>query len=296
MSKQKVLSKRKKLSIFDVINTGFLILLALMTVFPFLQTLLTSFASYEDVVTAKLIVIPWDFNFDSYHYIFAANVILKPSLISTIITVGGTLFQLLMTMIGAYVLSSRTLPFRTGIMSAIIFTMFFGGGLIPFVLIVQSLGMLNSYFALVLPFSINSFNLILLRNFIRGLPYEVLEAAKIDGASEMRILFQVIIPLSIPAEMTIGLYYFVGLWNDWYWPMIFLEDAHKYPLALALRSLIINSSSDLEIQGGYNNLEYLDSKSKEAAVVMISILPMIAVFPFVQKFFVKGIVLGAVKG
>ena len=135
-----------------------------------------------------------------------------------------------------------------------------------------------------------------MRNFIRALPYELVEAAKIDGSSEIRILFSIIIPLSVPAQMTIGLYYAVGLWNDWYWPMIFLEDTDKYPLALALRSLIINSSGDLEIEGGYTPLEYLDSKSKEAAVVMISIIPMITVYPFVQKFFVKGMVLGAVKG
>lgn len=286
----------KKWTAFDVINTVFLVLLAFITMFPFLQTFLTSFASYKDVANAEFIVIPWNFTFEAYEYIFAADVILKPFLISVGVTVLGTAYQLLMTVVGAYVLSSRTLPFRKIIMGFIVFTMFFGGGLIPFVLVVQSLGLLDSYFALVIPFSINSFNLILLRNFIRGLPFELVEAAKIDGASEITTLFSIIIPLSIPAEMTIGLYYAVGLWNDWYWPMIFIENSQKYPLALALRSLIMNSSSDLDIQGGYTNLEYLDSKSKEAAVVMISILPMIAVYPFVQKFFVKGIVLGAVKG
>ena len=285
-----------KRTAFDYINGIVLTLLALITLYPFLQTLLTSFASYKDVAEADFIVVPWHFTFDAYRYIFAAKVITKPFLISAAVTIFGTLFQLLMTTIGAYVLSSRTLPFRNVLMTGIIFTMFFGGGLIPFVLVVQSLHLLNSYFALVVPFAVNSFNLILLRNFIRALPYELVEAAKIDGSSEIRILFSIIIPLSVPAQMTIGLYYSVGLWNEWYWPMIFLEDTDKYPLALALRSLIINSSGDLEIEGGYTPLEYLDSKSKEAAVVMISIIPMIAVYPFVQKFFVKGMVLGAVKG
>lgn len=286
----------KKKTAFDYLNVCVLTFLALVTFYPFLTTFLTSFASYEDIVIARFVVIPKHFSFEAYQYIFAANIILNPFLVSTCVTVAGTIFQLLMTMIGAYVLSSRTMPFRNVFMTAIVFTMFFGGGLIPFVLVVQSLGMLNSYFSLVLPFSVNTFYLILMRNFVRALPYELVEAAKIDGSSEIRILFSIIIPLSVPAEMTIGLYYAVGLWNDWYWPMIFLEDSEMYPLALALRSLIMNSSSDLEIEGGYSNLEYLDSKAKEAAVVMISILPMVAVYPFVQKFFVKGMVLGAVKG
>ena len=286
----------KRLTAFHVVNGTLLTLLTLMMVYPFVQTLLTSFASYGDVVSSRWIALPKHFNFDSYLYLFSADVIVTPFLISFLVTVCGTVWQVLMTALGAYVLSSRTLPFRRVLMSFLIFTMFFGGGLIPFVLVIQSLGMINSYFGLIIPFSINSFNLILLRNFMRALPYELIEAAKMDGAGELKIMIGIVMPLSVPALATISLYYAVGLWNDWYWPMIILEDSAKYPLALALKSLISNSASDLEIEGGYSNIEYLDSKTKEAAVVIISIIPVLVLYPFIQKFFVNGVVLGAVKG
>ena len=278
----------------NVVNAIFLTILAFMTFYPFLQTLLTSFASYEDVLNAKFIVIPWHFNFDSYKEIFESGVILRPYITSMIITIVSTALQLFLTSLGAYVLASKTLPFKRALNGFIIFTMFFGGGLIAFVLLLKSLHLLNSYFGLIIPFAVNAFYLILLKNYMRRLPDSVFEAARLDGASEFRIFIKIALPLCIPALMTIGLYYFVGSWNDWYWPMIIIEDPEKYTLAYVLRYLIMNSSSDLQING-HVNPTYLNSRTKEAATVIVSIIPMIVVFPIVQKYFVKGITLGAVK-
>lgn len=286
----------RKINFADAVIVFILLLFTCLALYPFIYTVAGSFNDGIDFEYGGIWFFPRKFTLANYQAVFFDDRLYRAFLNTVVSTVAGVAGGLIFTSCVAYAMSHNRLKGKKIFWTINMITMFFGGGLIPFVLVVQSLHLLNSYFALVVPFAVNSFNLILLRNFIRALPYELVEAAKIDGSSEIRILFSIIIPLSVPAQMTIGLYYAVGLWNDWYWPMIFLEDTDKYPLALALRSLIINSSGDLEIEGGYTPLEYLDSKSKEAAVVMISIIPMIAVYPFVQKFFVKGMVLGAVKG
>ena len=284
-----------KRTAFDYVNGIVLTLLALITLYPFLQTLLTSFASYKDVAEADFLVVPWHFTFDAYRYIFAAKVITKPFLISAAVTIFGTLFQLLMTTIGAYVLSSRTLPFRKVLMTGIIFTMFFGGGVIPFFLILKGLGMYNSLWGLFIPFGINTFNMILLRNFFANIPEELVESSKLDGANDFVVLFRIVMPLSLAGIATIALFYFVERWNDWYWPMLLLKDEELYPLSLKLRNIL----SDLQSADYYTSIgvdtSQLYSKGQDAASIVVSILPILCVYPFVQKYFVKGVMLGSVK-
>ena len=173
--------------------------------------------------------------------------------------------------------------------------MFFGGGVIPFFLVLKDLGMYNSLLGLVIPFGIDTYNMILMRNFYANVPGEVIESAKLDGANDFVILFRLIMPLSLAGIATIALFYFVGKWNEWYWPMLLLKDEELYPLSLKLRNIL----SDMQAADYYTSIgvdsEKLYSHGQDSASIIVSILPILCIYPFVQKYFVKGVMLGAVK-
>jgi len=172
----------------------------------------------------------------------------------------------------------------------VLITMFFGGGLIPFYITVRSLGLINSYFSVIIPFGINVFYMIILRNFFRQVPEALIESCKLDGAREFVIFWYMVMPLSKAGLITIGLFYFVDKWNDWYWPLMFIMSEEKSPLALEIRNLLTgNSSID------YSAIDKTYQKGKEAAMIVISILPMLGIIPFCQKFLTKGIMVGSVK-
>lgn len=287
--------KRRKITAFDVINAVVLVLFALLCVFPFLYEVLLSVSSLSDYLNATVMVIPLHFNLESYKIILFQDRIFKAFGISLLVTAAGTLYSMLLTIFGAYALMHKNLPGKKIFFTMILITMFFGGGLIPFYLIVDGLGLTNTLFALFIPFGVGAFNLIILRNFFSQVPESVIESCSMDGAGDFRILFQFIVPMSKAGLATIALFYLVDRWNDWYWPMIFIDDVEIYPLALELRNVLARNQSGGFGGGGQVDATKLFAQGQEAAMVVFSMIPILCVYPFIQKYFVKGVMLGAIK-
>lgn len=289
------IKRKKKKSIFNIVNTFFLVLFAVVCLYPFLNQLLISFSSPSDFYKSTMIVFPFHFNLESYKFIFFQGRIGIAFLISLGTTVIGGAINMILTTLGAYALTKKNMPGHKILFYFILITMFFGGGLIPFYLTVKSLGLMNSPLAIVIPFGINSFNLIILRNFFNQVPDSIVESCKIDGANEFIILFKFVIPLSMAGLATIALFYVVERWNDWYWPMLFITDSELFPLALELRNILsFNQSSGI---GGGGGLDpgLMFQEGQQSATIVIAMIPILAVYPFLQKYFVKGVMIGAVK-
>lgn len=296
--KKSKLQKAREGKVFKWVNGALMALFALFCLYPFVNVVLTSFASFGDYVNSNGLVIPYHFTFGAYSYMFSIGRIPKGFLITFCISFIGAIVNVVMVSLAAYPLTKSDLPGKKIISFFIVFTMFFGGGLIPQYLIIRGLGFVNknfsSLFGLVLPFCLNAFNIIILRNFFRTVPESVIESAEIDGAGEFRILFQFVMPLAMSGIVTIALFSVVGYWNDWFWPMLIVRNTEYYTLALVLRELLAQP-----VQPGVGSPppdSQLLTEASEAAAIVISILPLIIIYPFVQKFFEKGIILGAVKG
>lgn len=276
---------------FDYVNYVILFVFAFLCFFPILNVLLTSFATREDYYKFNFLIIPEHFTFDAYVFMFQKG--LGRSLLnSVIVTVVGVVYNMLMTSFGAYAMTKKDLPGRKVFLTLILITMFFGGGAIPFYIVLSDLGFENNLLGIIIPFGVNTFNMILLRNFFSNVPGEVIESAKIDGAGEMRILFGMVIPLSLAGLATIAMFYFVERWNDWYWPLLLLTEDDLKTLPLRLREFLgqTNNAKDDGADGGYSF-----DLSRNYATVIITIIPILCVYPFVQKYFVKGVMLGSVK-
>ena len=290
--------KKRRISLFDIFNHIFLVLLALVCIFPILYELLLSFSSKADYLNANLLVIPKHFNIESYKHIFGQGRVLRAFGVSLFITVIGTLYSMVLTCFGAYVFTRKNVPGMKLLFTIVIFTMFFGGGIIPFYLTVKDVVGLNNVWCLILPFGINSFNLIIMRNFFNQVPYELIESAKLDGASEFRILFQIVIPLSKAGIATIVLWYVISYWDAWYWASFFLSKrTDLYPIALELRNLLqgFDGSNPVDPNAGVDGT-MLFAQGQQAATIIVAIFPILVFYPFLQKYFVKGQMLGAVKG
>lgn len=288
---------KSKVTVFDVINYSLLTLFGLICIFPVAYVLLLSFASKADYLNANLMVIPWDFNVEAYKYIFGQGRVPRAFGISAIITVGGTLYSMLLTSLGAYAFTRKNIPGLKICFTIILITMFFSGGIIPFYLAVKSMMGLNNLWCLVLPFGINTFNMIILRNFFSQVPESLLESCRMEGASEFRVLFQFVIPLSKAGLATVALWYLVGKWDDWYWPSFFLPTADNlYPLALELRNVLNNMAGETPVDPniGLDGTK-LFSQGQNAAMIVVSITPILLIYPFLQKYFVKGVMIGSVK-
>ncbi|MGO4545489.1 carbohydrate ABC transporter permease [Paenibacillus sp. 2TAB23] len=281
--------------IFDILNIGFLVFMACIMLYPFWHVLVGSVLPYEEAVKTSFNILPRSISFEAYEYVFSKNTILMSVVVSVFVTVIGTLYQLLITSIAAYPLTKQDLPGRTAIFLFIIFTMFFGGGLIPYYLLIKSLGMVNSLAVMIIPAALSTYNLIVLKTFFQNIPIDLEESAKIDGAGYMRVFFQIIIPLSFPALATIALFIAVGQWNNWYVPMLFLNDKELWPLAMVLRDVLINNNMELTRSGSFVSKDFMLGDTIKNAIVMVSVIPIIIVYPFIQKHFVKGVMIGSIK-
>lgn len=285
---------RKRIGVFGVVNGIILTGFAVLCLYPFLNQVLLSFASPADFYNSGLLIIPKHFNLESYKYILYQGRVGNAFLVSLGVTVVGTVWNMALTIIGSFALSRPNMPGKKFLFVFILITMFFGGGLIPFYITVDRLGLINSPLSLILPFSINSFNMIILRNFFSNVPTSVIESAKIDGANQFRLLWQFVIPLSYAGIATIGLFYLVERWNDWYWPMLFITDSAWFPLSLELRNILSQAQSS-GIGGGTVDPGLMFREGQQSATIVLAILPILIAYPFVQKYFVKGVMLGAVK-
>ncbi|MFD0681022.1 MULTISPECIES: carbohydrate ABC transporter permease [unclassified Paenibacillus] len=283
--------------LFDAFNYVFLSLFALVTILPFIYVLAGSLTAPEEMIMKKFVLFPTQFSLEGYRYIFSSNVILKSLGVTVFITIAGTLINLLFTCLMAYPLSRKDLDGRKPLMLMVIFSMLFSGGMIPTFLVVKTLGLLDSYWALLLPGAISAFNLIVLKNFFQQMPEGMEEAAKIDGCNDLRILWQIVIPLSLPAIATFSLFYAVGHWNSFFSAVLYINDNGMWPVQVWLRQIVILA------QGGIGDSTAFDqnyivppAQIIKMAVIVISTLPILCVYPFLQKHFAKGAMIGSVKG
>lgn len=273
--------------------------MALVALFPFYQTLMLSFSTVSDSSSSKLFLFPKDFDLSAYRFLFIDGKVTRGLGITLFVTAAGTILSIVVSTAGAYVLSKKTLPGRNVIFNGIIFTMFFSGGLIPYFLTLQKLNLQNNLLVMVIPPAVNTFYLIMMKNFFNTVSPSLEESAKIDGANDITILWRIVVPVSMPIIATMTLFYAVDRWNEWWLPTLFINDTKLYPLQLVLRnaitniSQIINSSAGAQLAQGTQNI-YGDSV--KSAMIIISAVPIILVYPFVQKYFAKGIMIGSIKG
>jgi putative aldouronate transport system permease protein len=282
--------------LFDMANYTFLMLLGLLTVVPFLYMVLGSFAAPEEYAKQGIVLIPTQFSLSAYTYIFSTDTIMRSLLNTVIITIAGTFINIVFTSLMAYPLSRKELLGRRPVMLLIIFSMLFSGGMIPTFLIVKALGLTNTLWSLLLPGAISAFNLIILKNFFQQMPEGLEESAKIDGCNDMMILFRIILPLSMPAIATFSLFYAVGHWNSFFSAILYINDTTKWPIQVLLRQVVIMSEGGIGDSSQVNEAIALPHQSLKMAVITVSTLPILIVYPFLQKHFAKGVLLGSVKG
>lgn len=283
--------------VFDLFNYLFLAVFATITVLPFIYIIGGSFATEVELIERKFFLIPRDFSIAAYQYIFSTNTIFRSIGVSIYITVVGTLTNLAFTLSMAYALSRKSLMGRNFFMNLVIFTILFGGGLIPTYLVVKELGLINSYWAVILPGAISAFNLIIIKNFFQQLPPGLEESARIDGCNDLGVLWRIVLPLSKPVIATFGLFYAVGHWNNFFQALLYLNDHTKWPLQVLLREMVLLSQlavGDLSTMD-QNFVEPPDQAVK-MAVIVVGTVPILCVYPFLQKHFAKGVLLGSIKG
>jgi putative aldouronate transport system permease protein len=284
-------------TVFDVCNHAFLALFAILTIVPFLYVLAGSFATDTELTQRAFFLFPKKVSFGAYSFIFSTDTIIRSIGVSVYITVVGTLTNLLFTVTMAYPLARRGLMGRNTVLNLVIFSMLFGGGMIPTYLVVKGLGLLDTYWALILPGAISAFNLIIVKNFFQELPPELEEAARIDGCSEPGLLWRIVLPLSKPVLATFALFYAVGHWNNFFSALLYINDPSKWPLQVMLRQIVLLS------QTAAGNASEMDpnfvpppEQSIKMAVIVVGTLPILMVYPFLQKHFAKGVLIGSVKG
>lgn len=285
---------------FDYINTAILILLSVIFLYPLLMTTGLSFSSAKALVGQNVILMSKGFTLQSYQAILSDPSILRYYLNTIIYAVTGTILSLMFTALLAYPLTVQEFRGKKLINVLLLITMFFGGGMIPTYLTIRNLQMINTIWAMILPGAISAWNVIMFVNFFNTIPESLKESATIDGANHLRILFSIVIPLSKALMATIALFTIVGFWNDYFNAMLYLESTSKMPIQIFLRKILIN----MEINEGnmQNNdigklLDMVNANPRtvKAAATIVTIIPIICVYPFLQKYFTKGMMLGAVK-
>ncbi|MDR0269951.1 carbohydrate ABC transporter permease [Paenibacillus sp.] len=282
--------------IFNVVNTILMLLLCIVTLYPFLYVLFASLSEASSFIQHRGILWkPLGFNLEAYKAVFANPMITTGYRNTLLYVAGGTTINLFMTALGAYVLSRRNLYFKNMMMFGIVITMVFSGGLIPNFILINKLGMMNTPWALLIPGAISTFNLIIMRTAFQGVPISLEESARIDGAGEFTILFRIIIPLSMPVIAVMILWYAVGHWNSYFSALVYLRDRTMYPLQLVLREILIANSTDSMSTGAAMDDKYAIGETIKYATIIVSTLPIICLYPFLQKYFVKGVLIGAIK-
>jgi putative aldouronate transport system permease protein len=272
-----------------------LTIFALIAILPFLNTIARSFSAEAPITRGEVYLWPVNPTLDAYRRLLVGGVFWRAYGNSFLITTVGTAVQMLMTLLAAYPLSRRRLPGRGILMLLVIVQMIFPPGLIPFYLTVRSLGLLDTYWAVILPYAINTFNLIVLITYFRSLPAEMEEAALIDGANDLQVLWHVMIPLCTPVIMTLMLFYVVEDWNMFLPAIFFINDGSKQPVQVILRDLIWSLQLQSQTASADQFQRMAGVEALKAASVLVAAIPMLLFYPFIQRYFIRGIMLGAVK-
>lgn len=283
--------------IFDVFNVLLMIAVVICTFYPMIHIVMASFSDGNLLLAHRGILLkPLDFTLGGYKMVFKDPMILRGYANTIFVVVAGTLISVLLTATGAYFLSRKNVMLQMPVMLYVMFTMFFSGGMIPFYFTVKDLGLYNSIWSLILPTAINTFNLIIMRTGFSAIPDSLEESAKLDGAGHLTILFKIVIPLAMPTIAVIILYYAVSYWNSWFNAMMFIQDRVKYPLQLVLRGVLMSNDTSA-MTGGVTAVDKESvGESVKYGVIVVATIPILVVYPFLQKYFVKGVMIGAVKG
>jgi len=288
--------KLKRMDVVKGIMYLGIVFIVAICVYPFLNVLAYSFSDRVAVMSGKVTVWPIHFQLDAYKEILKQAQVWAAMRVSVIVTLLGTLLGLLMTVCAAYALSKPDLRGGKIFTGFILFTMYFGGGIIPTFLVVKSIGLYDSLFALVLPSAMNVFNFIVMRTFFRNISKELKEAALIDGAGDMTILIKIVLPLSLPILATIGLYYAVDYWNDYFSALLYIQTPEKFSLQLRLRQILFAGQLDQMLGSADSAGVKIMPETLKMASIVVTTLPIIVIYPWLQKYFVKGVMVGSVKG
>lgn len=282
---------------FQIFNGFIMFLIVLVCLYPVLYVLAISLSSTSAVVYNKVSIVPVGFNLDSYVKIFHHPSVLTGYRNTLVYTVVGTVLSLILTILCAYPLSKDKFFGKTVLTKLMVFTMFFGGGMIPNYLVVKELGLIDTIWAIVLPASINTYYMIIMLTFFKGIPESLLESGEIDGMNPIQALLYIVVPLSKPVIATLVLFYAVDYWNDWFHAMLYINSSDKVPMMLILRNIVMGAEMAARDTTSvrFEGIESVAQTTRSAAII-VTILPILVVYPFVQKYFVKGVMIGAVKG
>ena len=299
MAKNIAASRQKKPSglsdkVSDIVLVVICAAVMLIVAYPLYYVLVASFSDPYDVYAGKTFLLPSQFTLKGYQAVFADSALFSGFINSIKYTVIGTIYSVVMIYLVAYPLSVKDLPGRKYISLFFVITMYFGGGVVPFFLLVKNLGLYGNRFAVVIALAFNAFNMIILRNFFESLPPDLEEAAMLDGASPFRIFWQIDLPLMKPALATVTLYFIVDRWNEWFWSNLLFLDSKMWPMQLELRQILWTSSAlAADVPAELGRRTYADGM--KAAAVIVTMLPIMCVYPFLQKYFAKGVMIGAIK-
>ena len=294
-SRSKNRNRIRRMNFVDVIILIFLFLFFIIILYPFYNSVLVSFVPQGDYIKERFMLYPKNIVFDSYFVVFMNGSIFDGMRVTTIITFAGVAYNMFLTVTLAYVFTKKFVG-KQFFLTMIIFTMYFSGGLIPFYLLIRDLGLVDNLLAMILPAGVSIMYLTVLRRQFESLPSELEESAKMDGATDLTILFRIILPLSLPIIVTFALYYAVDRWNEWYNGMLFIRTFNKRPLQLVLRGIIQTTGNQLYTSdlAMYEIIPF--SEGIKMACVVVTMTPIIMVYPFLQKYFITGLTVGAVKG
>ena len=284
--------------IFDGFNVLLMLVVIMITLYPLLYVVFVSFSIPAQYMrfNGAFLWRPLGFSLSSYKAVFR-NINIWNGYRNTIIVVAlGLTVNMALTSVGGYVLSCRKLMLRRPLALFTMFTMYFNGGIVPMYLMVKSYGILDTVWALVLPVAVNTFNMIIMRSAFEGVPESLEEAARIDGASQLKILISIMIPVVMPTIAVLVLYYGVSHWNSWFNALIYMRTRSKYPLQLILREMIIQNTSAATSAAGAADDEAMIEETIKYATIIVATVPILLLYPFLQRFFVKGVMVGAVKG
>ena len=300
MASNMKIKKKSSEKTFDIINGAFLLILVILVAYPLYYVLIASISDPYEVYAGKTFLLPSKITFEGYKRVFKESSIAGGYLNSIYYTVLGTVVSVALVLTTGYCMSKKTLPFRRAIMLFYVITMYVGGGLIPTYLVVSKMHLLNSVWALILPGGVSVYNVIVTRTFFEtSIPQELYEAASIDGSGNIRTFVKIALPLAKPIIAVMVIFTMVAYWNDWFTALIYMQEKNRYPLQLVLRQILIQSQAMASMMGnmdgGYAEANKLTELIKFASIVVGSV-PMLIAYPFVQKYFEKGFMAGAVKG
>jgi len=286
----------KRIRYFDLVNIAVMLILVCAMLFPFIHMAAVSISAPDYVIRNEITLWPKGINFDAYKSVLQDKRILIGYKNTLIYVTLGTVLSLLFTTLGAYSLSRRGLAFGKTLMMLVVFTMLFAGGMIPAYITMRSYGLLDTIWVMVLPGLVSSWYLIVMRTFFQGIPRELEESGKIDGLSDLGILLRIVLPLSKPVLMTIGLFYAVGIWGNFFSALIYLRNPDLFPLQVIVRNIVlIGQVGDATVSSAVGEAKIV-LESLKYTVILVSTLPILLIYPFIQKYFAQGVLVGSVKG